>query len=223
MHLSDKPHSPVHSRRTRPPCAALLLALAAWFAVAAAHAQEAPDRLIKRVVAEVTSAIDADRDLQAGDRAKITALVSAKVFPHLELEAMTRAAAGRHWPRATPEQQKALIREFSRLLINTYAGAFTAYRPDTVIEYKPMRMAPGATEAVVRSLVKAHMGDSMQLDYYLELAGGAWKVVDINVLGARLIETYKNQFNGAISSDGIDGLIKTMAARNKATEERYRS
>ena len=115
------------------------------------------------------------------------------------------------------------LREFSRLLINTYAGAFTAYRPDTVIEYRPMRMAPGATEAVVRSLVKAHMGDSMQLDYYLELAGGAWKVVDINVLGARLIETYKNQFNGAISSDGIDGLIKTMAARNKATEERYRS
>ena len=223
MLLSDTSHPSVHSRRAVPSCAALLLVLAAWFAAPVAHAQEAPDRLIKRVVAEVTSAIDADRDIQAGDRAKITALVSAKVFPHLDLETMTRAAAGRHWPRATPEQQKALVREFSRLLINTYAGAFTAYRPDTLIEYRPMRMAPGASDAVVRSLITAHAGNSMQLDYHMELAGGAWKVVDINVLGARLIETYKNQFNGAISSGGIDGLIKTMAARNKANEERYRS
>ena len=223
MPVSVKPFSTVHSRINWLSRAALLLVLAAWFAAPVAQAQETPDRLIRRVVAEVTSAIDADREIQAGDRAKITALVSAKVFPHLDLEAMTRAAAGRHWPRATPEQQKALVREFSRLLINTYAGAFTAYRPDTVIEYRPMRMAAGATDTVVRSQVKANTGDYMQLDYYLELAGGAWKVVDINVLGARLIETYKNQFNGAISSGGIDGLIKTMAARNKAIEERYKS
>ncbi len=186
-------------------------------------AQESPDATIKRAVAEVTSAIDADREIRGGSRQKVTALINAKVLPYLDVQAMTRSALGRHWSRATPEQQQALAREFSRLLVNTYAGAFAAYRPETVVEYRPLRMQAGDTEAVVRSMVKAPGGDPIQLDYHMELTGGAWKVTDINVLGARLVETYKNQFNGAIAADGIDGLIKTLTSRNQAIEARTRS
>ncbi len=187
-----------------------------------AGAQEAPDITIKRAVAEVTAVLDADRDIQAGNRQKITALVDSRIFPHLNLPGMTRAATGRHWARATPEQQAALVREFSRLLINTYAGALSSYQPDTTIEYRPLRMQAGDTDAVVRSLVKARGGEPIQLDYYLERNDGVWKVVDINVFGARLIETYKNQFNGVIANDGVDGLIKVLRAKNQAAEARNR-
>jgi phospholipid transport system substrate-binding protein len=206
--------------------AILALALCAFSALALSprsFAQEAPDVTIKRAVAEVTSAIDADREIRTGSRHKITLLINAKVLPYLDVQAMTRSALGRHWGRATPEQQQALVREFSRLLVNTYAGAFASYRPETVIDYKPLRMQAGDGEAVVRSMVKAPGGEPIQLDYYLELASGAWKVTDINVLGARLVETYKNQFNGAIAADGIDGLLKTLTARNQAIEARNKS
>ena len=204
----------------------LLLALCSVLAMLVpprAIAQELPDATIKRAVAEVTSAIDADREIRGGNRQKITALINAKVLPYLDVQAMTRSALGRHWSRATPEQQQALTREFSRLLVNTYAGAFAAYRPETVVEYRPLRIQTGDTEAVVRSMVKAPGGDPIQLDYHMELAGGAWKVIDINVLGARLVETYKNQFNGALAADGLDGLIKTLATRNQSIEARARS
>jgi phospholipid transport system substrate-binding protein len=197
-----------------------LCALAAMLIAAPGIAQEPPDATIKRAVAEVTSAIDADREVRSGNRQRITALINAKVLPYLDVQAMTRAALGRHWSRATPEQQKALVGEFSRLLINTYAGAFAAYRPETIVEYRPLRMQAGDTTAVVRSTVKAPGGDPIQLDYYMELAGSAWKVTDINVLGARLVETYKNQFNGAIAADGLDGLIRKLAERNQAIEAR---
>ena len=136
---------------------------------------------------------------------------------------MTQSAVGRHWPRATPEQQQALTREFKGLLTNTYSGAFSTYRPDTVIEYKPLRLQPGDTDAIVRSLVKAGATEPIQLDYYLERFDGAWKVVDFNVLGARLVETYKNQFNTEIASNGIEGLIKALAAKNRTIEARSRS
>ena len=204
----------------------VLLALCAVVAMLFAPrgiAQESPDATIRRAVAEVTGAIDADREIRGGNRLKITALINAKVLPYLDVQAMTRSALGRHWSRATPEQQQALTREFSRLLVNTYAGAFAAYRPETVVEYRPLRMQAGDSEAVVRSMVKAPGGDPIQLDYHMELAGGAWKVIDINVLGARLVETYKNQFNGAVAADGLDGLIKTLATRNQAIEARNRS
>jgi phospholipid transport system substrate-binding protein len=200
-----------------------LAVLCAAGPVAAQAVAEAPDAVIKKAVAEVAAAISADRDIQAGNRPKIVALIESRVLPHLDMAAMTRSAAGRHWPRATPEQQRALTAEFSRLLINTYAGAFSAYRPDTAIDFRPARLDDGGNAASVRSTVTARGGEPMQIDYFLEKGAAGWKVIDINVLGARLVETYKNQFNGAITANGMDGLIKTLAERNKAIEARGRS
>lgn len=181
-----------------------------------ATAQETAEALIRRVVGEVTRAINADPQVTAGNRARITALINERIVPHLDLEGMTRAAAGRHWNRATPEQQKALAAEFGRLLVNTYSGAFANYRPDTRIDFKAARPAAPDDETVVRTVVTARGGEPMPIDYILERRGDTWKVTDINVLGARLVETYRNQFSDAISRDGIDGLIAALAARNRA-------
>lgn len=196
--------------------------LAVWVA-GVAMAQESPDALIRRAVDEVTTAIKADRDIQSGSRQKINLLVDTKIVPFLNFQRMTQSAVGRHWSRATPEQQQALLREFKGLLTNTYSGAFSTYRADTVIEYKPFRMQSGDNDAVVRSLVKAGANEPIQLDYYLERFDSAWKVIDINVHGARLIETYKSQFNTEITANGIDGLIKALAAKNRSIEARSRS
>lgn len=196
--------------------------LAVWVA-GIAMAQESPDALIRRAVDEVTTAIKADRDIQGGSRQKINLLVDTKIVPFLNFQRMTQSAVGRHWSRATPEQQQALLREFKGLLTNTYSGAFSTYRADTVIEYKPFRMQSGDNDAVVRSLVKAGANEPIQLDYYLERFDSAWKVIDINVHGARLIETYKSQFNTEITANGIDGLIKALAAKNRSIEARSRS
>lgn len=193
------------------------------FVAAAAFAQEAPDAMIRRAVDEVTTAIKADRDIQNGNRHKINQLVDTKIAPYVNFQRMTQSAVGRHWTRATPEQQQALTREFKGLLTNTYSGAFSTYRPDTVIEYKPFRMQQGEADAVVRSTVKTGNSDPIQLDYYVERVDGAWKVVDLNVLGARLVETYKNQFNAEIGANGIDGLIKALAAKNRTIEARGKS
>lgn len=188
-----------------------------------AHAHDGPDVIIKRAVDEVTTAIKADRDIQSGSRHKINALVDNKIVPYVNFSRMTQSAVGRHWSRATAEQQQALTREFKGLLTNTYSGAFSNYRADTVIEYKPLRMQPGDTDAVVRSTVKAGAGEPIQLDYYLEKFENGWKVIDLNILGARLVETYRNQFNAEIASNGIDGLIKALVAKNRSIEAKSKS
>ena len=133
-------------------------ATAAATAVAAPQAQEGPEATIKRAVDGVTSTINADRSIQSGDRSRITALVDTKIVPFVDPEAMTRSAVGPNWTKATPEQRSALIHEFKTLLTNTYAGAFTSYRPDTQISYKPTRIDGDA--AVVRSSVKTSGTDT---------------------------------------------------------------
>ena len=201
----------------------LMMIAVASFAAGAAQAQEAPDVLVKRVVDDITSALKADRSIQS-ERTKINVLIDAKIAPSVNFGRMTQSAVGRHWSRATPEQQAALTREFKALLTNTYAYAFVEYKPDTVIEYRPFRMQAGETDAVVKSLIKTGGSrEPIQLDYYLEKGDSGWKVVDMNVFGARLVETYKNTFSAEINSNGVDGLIKSLASKNRLIEARNKT
>jgi phospholipid transport system substrate-binding protein len=139
-------------------------------------------------------------------------LVDAKIVPYTNFQKTTQLAMGKNWSRATPEQQKQIMTEFKSLLIRTYAGALTQVKDQTVT-YRPFRMDPADTEVVVKTQVM-NKGDAIQIDYRLEKVGETWRLYDINVLGAWLIEAYRGQFNNQISANGIDGLIKFLQDRN---------
>lgn len=187
------------------------LALAALALPAAAA--EAPDALVKRVATEVMDSIKSDPAIQAGDVNRIIALVDSKIMPNVNFERMTASAVGRHWRQATPEQQKQLQAEFKTLLVRTYSGALGEVK-DQTLSFKPTRMRPEDTEVVVRSEVRGR-GEPIQLDYRLEKSGDAWKIYDLNVLGVWLVETYRTQFSQEITAKGVDGLIASLAQRNK--------
>lgn len=179
-----------------------------------AQAQEAPDVLIKRLSTEIIDAAKTDKDIQSGNRQRINDLVEAKVLPHINFERMTSLAVSKSWRTATPEQQKQLVTEFRTLLIHTYSGAITQIR-DQRVEFKPFRSAPDDTEVEVKSLVIQTRGEPLQLSYRLEKTASGWKIFDINVLGAWLVETYKGSFSAEVSKNGVDGLIKTLTEKNK--------
>ena len=128
---------------------------------------------------------------------------------------MTQLAVGRNWRQASPEQQKTLIEEFKTLLVRTYATAFTQYRSQTV-DYRPLRMGPGDTEVVVKSLIRQPAGQPIAVDYSMERVGGAWKVYDVKIEGISLVDNYRNTFSGEIQRGGVDGLIRTLSNKNKA-------
>jgi phospholipid transport system substrate-binding protein len=179
-----------------------------------AFAQEAPDVLIKRVSEEVLAIAKTDKQIQAGNQERIMEVVRAKVLPHVNFQRMTQLTAGRYWREATPEQQQALTNEFKALLVYTYAGAVAQIRNQT-LEFKPMRAAPDDTEVEVRTAVIQSRGEPIQLNYRLEKGPSGWKIVDVNILGAWLVQTYRNSFAAEIQKGGIDGLIKVLAERNK--------
>lgn len=196
--------------------ALLVLAFAGLFAFPANAADEAPDAMIKRLSAEVMQSIKADKAIQAGDTSKTIALVDAQIMPNVNFHRMTASAVGPAWRKATPEQQARLREEFKILLVRTYAGAL-AQANDQVIVVKPTRVAPDDKEVVVRTEARGK-SDPIQLDYRLEKMpgdGAGWKIYNLNVLGVWLVETYRSQFSQEINANGIDGLIKLLAERNK--------
>jgi len=183
----------------------------------AAHAAEAPDALIQRLSSEIIERIRSDKDLQSGDFAKLSAFVDTTVMPHVDFRRMTALAVGRHWRAATPEQQQRLMTEFRALLLRTYSGALSSVSDQTV-RMRPMRAAPGDTEVIVRSQVVPARGEPIQLDYRMQKANDGWKIYDVNVLGVWLVETYRNQFSQEVSAGGIDGLLKTLADKNRSAD-----
>ena len=179
-----------------------------------AAADEAPDALIKRISAEVLDNIKTDKDVQAGDMSKVISLVDSKIMPNVNFTRMTASAVGRTWRQATPEQQKRLQDEFKILLVRTYSGALSQVKEQSV-NIKPLRAAPADTEIVVRTEVLGR-GDPVQLDYRMEKTASGWKIYDLNVLGVWLVETYRTQFAQEINAKGVDGLIASLAQRNKS-------
>jgi phospholipid transport system substrate-binding protein len=175
---------------------------------------EAPDALVKRISADVIETAKSDKDIQAGNQKKVMDLVETKILPYVDFQRMTALAAGRFWREATPEQQKHLATEFRTLLIFTYSGALSQIKNETV-EFKPLRADPADAEVEVRSQVNVARGEPVQLNYRLAKTPAGWKIFDINVLGAWLVETYKGNFAAEIGKSGIDGLIKALAERNK--------
>ncbi|HEY5800346.1 MAG TPA: ABC transporter substrate-binding protein [Burkholderiaceae bacterium] len=190
------------------------VAFAGALFAAPAFAQEAPDALVKRISDDVINTVKADKDIQAGNKKRINDLVEQKILPHVDAQRMTSLAAGRFWRDATPAQQTALTNEFRNLLVHTYSGALSAIR-DQQVEFKPLRAAPTDTEVEVRSQVLQPRGEAIQLNYRMAKSGTSWKIYDINVLGAWLVENYKGTFASEIGKGGIDGLIKTLADKNR--------
>ena len=195
----------------------LIFSIATALISGSAFAQNAldsatPDSLIKTIVTDVMASVKADPEIQKGNIPRVVELVEKKIVPYTDMRRTTQLAMGRNWSKATPEQQNQLIIEFKNLLIRTYSGALSQLRDQTV-QYKPLRSSPSDTDVIVRTVVIGK-SDPIPLDYRLEKTNDGWRVYDINIMGAWLIEAYRNQFTNQISQNGVDGLIKFLQERN---------
>ena len=188
---------------------------AALVAAAPALAQEGPDALVKRVSTETVQLIKSDPKLAAGDAARVREVIETKLLPHFDFTRMTQLAMGRNWSRATPEQQKRLTDEFRTLLVRTYSNALTQYRDET-IDVKPLRADAGASEVTVRSEVVRPGKPPVQIDYGMARTPQGWKTYDVIVGGVSLVTNYRDEFNEQIKAGGVDGLVKTLADKNRA-------
>jgi phospholipid transport system substrate-binding protein len=99
------------------------------------------------------------------------------------------------------------------LLVRTYSGALNQYR-DQTIEFKPLRADPNATDVIVRTEVVRAGQAPVQIDYGMGKKDGAWKAYDVIVGGVSLVTNYRDEFAGQVQSGGVDGLIKTLTAKN---------
>ena len=176
-------------------------------------AQEAPDALVKRVSQEALQIIKT-RSQGAGGRpgahTRTDRNEARSAFRHRPDDG---ARAGRAYRSATPEQRKRLGEEFKTLLIRTYSNALNQYR-DQTIECKPLRADPNATDVIVRTEVIRPGQTPVEIDYSMGKTPSGWKAYDVIVGGVSLVTNYRDEFTEQVRTGGVDGLIRSLAAKN---------
>ena len=192
----------------------LPLALIAGFNALAAGADDVPpDVLARTTTQEVLAILKQDKELQNGNQARVYQLVEARILPNFDFNRMTQLALGKHWPRATAKQKQELVTEFRNLLVRTYSSSLTAFTNQTV-EFKPLTMKPGDTDVTVRSEIRQPGGQPIPIDYSMYKTPFGWKVYDVTIDSVSMVTNYRASFANTIRQNGIDGLIKTMAAQS---------
>jgi phospholipid transport system substrate-binding protein len=149
-----------------------------------------PEELVKKITQDVLDTIKSDQQLAAGDKQKALKLAEEQVLPHVDFEEATRLAVGRSWSQA-------------------YEGQ--------TLKVMPVRMKPGDTEVTVRNQYIRPGAKPVQLDYTMHKTDAGWKIYDIVVEGVSLVLTYRSEFDAVVKQEGIDGLIKRMAAKSSPT------
>lgn len=200
---------------------ALMLAL--LLGAPASFAQDvAPDALLRAVTVKLIDKIKNDQDLRSPDSAGFTVLVENNIVPLFDFAHMTRLAMGHNWRLATPEQQAALTAELKTQLVRTYSIALAKYSGE-VVDFKPLRAGPLATDVTVKSVLSQPGRARMALNYDMQKTAAGWKIYDVTVAGVRLVSTYREVFGQRVREGGVDGLIKFLADGNHAGRSEFNS
>ncbi len=135
-----------------------------------------------------------------------------------DVRELSRMALGKHWNERTPKEQDDFVNLMIDLLmergiLSKEQGKQKA-KSDSVysVAYKGDKyLDPRKTRALTKTGVHIK-GENVNagLDYKLVLEGNQWKIYDVIVDGASLMENYRYQFDSIITKSGYPDLVGRM-------------
>jgi len=141
--------------------------------------------------------------------------LSGPIRSTFDLAAMTRIAVGPEWNSIPAAEQTALVDNFSRMTIATYASRFDGYSGER-FEVEPESETRGTGRIVHTKLVQSN-GEPVTLNYLLRDSGGAWKVVDVYLTGAiSELATRRAEFAVILKSGGPSALVDSLRQKTDA-------
>jgi phospholipid transport system substrate-binding protein len=149
------------------------------------------------------------------DRPTRRAKMKGIIFPKFNfLEMGKRSLGKKRWKERTPEERKAFVGLFGKLLENSYANKLESYS-DEKINYID-EIVKGRYAMVKTEVVRKN--GTVNVDYKLIESPDEWRVYDIVVEGVSLIKNYRSQFGKIIHNDSFNALMEKLNAKVKKLE-----
>ncbi len=175
-----------------------------------AIAAKAPDETLKLAVAEIQTLLDQNEAKYKADKASYFQMVDQKIVPHFDLPYIARGVLARNWKTATPDERSRFQSAFKNMLIRSYADAMLENHDSVKAEWKPVRLAAGATDAVVNSSIIRNGKPPIAIGFSVHLVNDEWKIYDISVENLSLVQNFRDQFNAQLKKAPLAEVIAKM-------------
>lgn len=183
------------------------------FPITALAASEAPVDVIRTTTGHVLAELDLVPEIRTNpDRLKV--LVEEIIAPNIDFTQLSRLAVGKHWRAATTYQQERFSEEFRQLLVRIYSQSLADYSGQG-ISFQALNTKTEGRRAVVRTILEQSGTSSVTMDYSLYKTASGWKIYDLKIEGISLAGSYRSTFSREIHTNGINGLIRHLAALNQ--------
>ncbi len=175
----------------------------------------APQAVIQKVSDRLQAVLKQNRKSIKSNPGRIYGLVDNALSPYINFHRVSYLVLGNHWKNASAGQRSRFSAQFKRLLIRTYATAFSEFN-NWELRHMPMSQTGSASDVSVRTKVTRSGANPVSVIYKLHRERGGWKVYDVRIDGISLVTNYRNSFNMEIRRGGMEGLIKRLTAMNRA-------
>lgn len=129
-----------------------------------------------------------------------------------DVPAMAQAAVGPGWAQIAPPQQQAIIAEFQRMMVSTYASRFDDFTGEK-FEVSPA-VDQGADKLVKTKLIQSN-GKAVNLNYLMKAGGDGFRINDIYLDGTiSELAGRRAEFTTILKSGGPDALIASLKAKS---------
>jgi phospholipid transport system substrate-binding protein len=147
----------------------------------------------------------------------VYSLATNIVLPHADIDEMAkRVLPPRTWNSSSAAQRADFKKQFSTLLVRTYASALANYSDQTV-RFFPVRGGyQGKSNLEVNSQIDRPDGPPVKVNYRL-VYKGSWKIYDLNVEGISMLGSFRSQFADQLANGNIDALIQTLKEHNSGS------
>lgn len=179
-----------------------------------ASAQD-PVAMLNSLAERMISSLKAEKMTIKSNPTRVYSLAHKLVVPHADLDYMSRRVLpAQTWNQATPGQRSEFKKEFTTLLVRTYASALADYSDQTVKFYPVRGGTNGKGTVTVRSQIVRNDGPSIPVSYSLVSTGGGWKLFDMTVEGVSMLQSFRSQFADNLSRGNIAALITALKQHN---------
>lgn len=176
---------------------------------------ETPRQVIERPAQALIERLKTDKELIAKNAEHAKSLVKEILFPVVARKAFAKKVLGNHWKKMTPEQRQEFVRGLSKLMVKSYAGAFSEVGGQA-LEFSKPRYNKKADRAVVSATVKNLGEKPLKVQFRLYHFGKdrdkKWLVTDAVIEGVSLAKTYRGQFYSLARKEGIEAVIALLNA-----------
>ncbi|TNF96029.1 MAG: ABC transporter substrate-binding protein [Gammaproteobacteria bacterium] len=183
-----------------------------------ANSLSEPQKVIKQASDQVIHVLTAERESFNNDPGKVYDLVNEYILPHFDFELMSYYVLGGYWKNASEQQKVGFQTQFRRLLVRTYATAFSDYK-DEKIEFLSDIKTGNEDHIIVQTKIHQKGASPIAVAYRMINSGNTWKIYDVSIGGVSLVTNYRANFSGQVRRKGLDKLIESLAEHNKPVKD----